>query len=671
MKIRLKSFVVLSAALLLGGASRLCAGTPSSEGGMSPPGKNLQAAVDQCQQPELRKYLASLKGKADAAKNTTDADAGKSLDMEIESAVKVANDVSASKDKPAGVSGFAYYVVPPISNIKRSARAYPADGALAGPVRIVAAKGEFEPASFVIYPFSDAGKVELTVSDLAGKNGKIPASAVDVKVVKIWYQAGTAWHSYFADSAGRELVPELLLNDENLVKVDTKSKDNYVRVDYPPPRGSEYVWISNPVRIDVPFNDHLEPVRDAKSLRPFSLTAGEFKQIWLTLEAPKTAEGVYSGAVTVTIDGKSQGAIPLEIRVLPFELPDPKTNYDLSREYYTSIYNHCNLGEHLKKNGGDLEKAKHRLYNEYVNMRKHNVMYPMVKEVALGSEKTLSENMEIYKKAGLRTDAIFGAIPALPDYGWMTSPEVKNIPMAKQPMPETLIRKIDVGREIMLKAVGHTNIYCFGWDEPGMGLLVAERKPWKQLQDKGLKTYSTGNNKHLVYGGYNEDFVNNPNYSKETSDKWHAFGARITSYANPHTGPENPDFTRRTHGMDLYKADCDGTNNYILYEGAWNDFIGTEYNFRSFNLIYPCVDAPIDTIQWEGFREGIDDVRYATLLKQLAHKAIDTGKTESVYQGRLALQWLALLDAKTCDLNTARLEMAAYILKLGGFAAAF
>ncbi|NLF21939.1 MAG: hypothetical protein GX590_02150, partial [Lentisphaerae bacterium] len=72
----------------------------------------------------------------------------------------------------------------------------------------------------------------------------------------------------------------------------------------------------------------------------------------------------------------------------------------------------------------------------------------------------------------------------------------------------------------------------------------------------------------------------------------------------------------------------------------------------------------VDTIQFEGFREAIDDVRYATLLKQVAHRAIATGATEHVYAGRMALQYLALLDGKTCDLNAVRVEMIHTILSL-------
>lgn len=578
---------------------------------------------------------------------------------------RVRADIAQSAEKRAAVfDRFAYYTVPAMSNVKRTMDTYPVDGTLAAPVRIVAAKGEFEPASVVLYPFSDAAKVELKVSDLVGKNGKLPGASIDVKVVKVWYQGGTAWYSYFADSSGRQLVPELLLNDENLLKVDRKTKDNYLRVDYPKPNGTEYVWISNTKRIDAPFNDHKEPVADAPTFQPFTFEAGSFKQLWFTFEAPKTAEGIYTGTISITVDGKQQGAIPLEVRVLPFELPDPKTNYDLSREYYTSTYNSNHLGHYLEKNGSDWGKAKDRLLLEYVNMRKHNMLYPMIPEYK-DSEAVQTAQLELYKKAGLHTDAIFGSVPAVPSYDWMTSPEVKNSLIENQVIPEDFLQRLDRGFEITTKVLGPTTIYCFGWDEPAMNIVTAQRKVWKYLADKGLKVYSTGHATHLLYGGYNEDFLNSGGgYSRESAAQWHAIGARITNYATPHTGPENPDFVRRTHGLDNYKEDSDGTNNYILNGSSWNDFLGEDYNFRSFNWVYPGQNAPIDTIQWEGYREAIDDVRYATLLKQAANRAIATGKTEQIYAGRMALQWLVLLDAKQCDLNAARLEMISYILKL-------
>lgn len=580
---------------------------------------------------------------------------------------KVRQDVAASTEPRARMSKlFAYYVVPAMSNLRRTQDTHPEDGTLGGPVRVLAAQGEFEPASVVFFAFNDAEKVELKVSDLTGKNGRIPASAIDVKVVKVWYQTGLAWHSYFADTKGRQLTPELLLNDETLIRVDRDTRDNYLRVDHPEPRGSEYVWISNPHQIEIPFNDHLEPVADAPTLRPFSFQADEFKQIWLTLEAPKNAEGLYTGTIDVTVDGKPQGTIPLEVRVLPFALPDPKTNYDLERTFYASTYNESYLSRYLAKNGQNRDEGLKRLTNEYENMRKHNLLYPMLPELpAVGGEDVFLAQIEAYKKAGLRTDTIFGAIPAAPRYDWMTSPDVQNKPLAEQPPPHDLLRRMDRAYDLVTKAFGHKNIYCYGWDEPALRLIRAQRLPWKYAHDKGLRIFSTGHSSHLLHAGYNEDFLNyGGSYSKESADTWHEIGSRMTSYAAPHTGPENPDFTRRTHGFDLYKANADGTNNFIWNGSAWNDFAGAEFNFRAFNMVYPGKDRPIDTLQAEGFREGIDDVRYATLLKQLANQAIATGKTDTVYAGRKALLWLATQDSKSCDLNALRMEMIAHILKL-------
>ena len=79
---------------------------------------------------------------------------------------------------------------------------------------------------------------------------------------------------------------------------------------------------------------------------------------------------------------------------------------------------------------------------------------------------------------------------------------------------------------------------------------------------------------------------------------------------------------------------------------------------------YGCGDGVIDTLQWEGFREGIDDIRYATLLKRLAQEACNSRDIKVEYQGRAALQFMAEIDSASVDMNTARLEMIARILDL-------
>ena len=64
----------------------------------------------------------------------------------------------------------------------------------------------------------------------------------------------------------------------------------------------------------------------------------------------EAASGTYTGTMEIALgDGE------------PFELPDPKTNYDLSKEFYPCAYNGCNLERYIQENGGDAEKAEKRL----------------------------------------------------------------------------------------------------------------------------------------------------------------------------------------------------------------------------------------------------------------------------------------------------------------------
>ena len=272
--------------------------------------------------------------------------------------------------------------------------------------------------------------------------------------------------------------------------------------------------------------------------------------------------------------------------------------------------------------------------------------------------------LEIYRDAGLNTDVVFDAVRGIPDYSYLKSEDRKK-PLAEQDIPSYWLEQTADYYEDVKKVLGDdVTVYCFGWDEPSMYILRNQRAAWKSLQENGLKTYTTGHDKHLLNAGFNEDFINyGGRYSAETARLWHSFGVRITSYAGPHTGPENPDFVRRSHGMDLYLADQDGTNNYMVSGDQWNDF-GSQHNYRSFNMIYPASDGPVNTLEFEAFREAIDDVKYATLLKELAAEAIESGNVDNIYAGKAALQWLIQVDPKTCDLNALRLEMIDKILEL-------
>ncbi len=566
------------------------------------------------------------------------------------------------QDKP-----FACYSVPAISNHKRLPNKIPLDAQPADEVRVVGAQGEFAPASFMIFPLQDIGQAHLTVSDLRNENAVIPSTNVDARIVKCWYQGGTAWHSYFADPDLRTLIPELLLHDETLIKVDHENEENYLRIDYP--EGSEYRWVSYPGTIKGElnvFNHAVEPVADAATLQPFELVQHQGKQFWLTIQIPETAApGRYSGTVAISASGQKLGEIKLSLAVLPFTLPEPKTYYDTEEDFFTLLYNHSQIEIHLELLGEDVAAAERKVLAELHNMREHNVTSLLQHRAGLqGPYDLFARQFELMQQAGMRTDPIFGFLTV---YNWELLyrylVDGNAIPPAKwQQLENATDAQIAVVKEIL----GHENIYGVGWDEPGRSVLEAQYELFKLLHDKGIKIYGTGKDTHFKYSGFNEDILNYPGhpFKAESAKKWHIMGSKIFSYAGPHTGPENPDFIRRTHGMQLYKADYDGSGNYRYYgyrRNTWNDFDSPSYRIC---FVYPTRDGIIDTLHWEGFREAIDDIRYATKLQQVANQAIAAGGAERRYAGKKALQYLATLDESSADLNAARLEMINHILKI-------
>ncbi len=570
--------------------------------------------------------------------------------------------LGAATDVPWSQGPLACYEVPAISSIARLPDALPSDGRLSSQLRMVAAKGEFEPVSFVIAPRSNIARLVLKASPLAGPGDNIPAANVDIKVVKCWYQGGTAWYSYFGDSSRRELVPELLLNDETLIRVDSEKKENYLRV------GDKYTWISYPKdQATEAFNYLEEPVADGRTLQPVSLKKGENKQIWVTVKVPKTiAAGVYQGRIKLIADGKTIGAMDLAVRVLPFELPMPKTYYDRNLDYLVTLYG-TGILDICNRLGIAPEVADQQQKAIYRNLLEHNV-FNCRADLKLSHQKdrahaiaNLQRELRMMKAAGFVMKPLLSS-------GWAYPAGEKNL--------EEYKARIDALVETLVGEVGHHDIYITSWDEAGVDRIKIMRERAEYTTAKGIKLWVTTHpGRHFDLAGYCIDYANHGGWpNRENVATWHALGAKVASYAGPHTGPENPVVFRRMEGLARYKAYYDGSFNYIYFSGlhpslykkykqnVWNDFMGG--SFRQMNLVYPTSSGVIDTIAWEGFREGIDDVRYATKLKQEAAKAISSGEVEAVYAAKKALMWLELMDEKTADLSAVRMEMIEYILKI-------
>ncbi len=183
--------------------------------------------------------------------------------------------------------------------------------------------------------------IRLAATDLKGPDGTLPASPLDLRVVKVWYQAGR--NIWFTDS--RRLTPELLLKDDTLVRMDEARKVNILKM----PK---------------------DAMRDAKVLQSFDVAGGMVKQCWVTVHVPPgTKAGTYHGTIRITPAAGASASLPVELRVLPFELDDAQI---ISSIYYTS-----SLGAKTGKSTGSA-KTEEQLLAEFKDMRAHGLMHPNV-----------------------------------------------------------------------------------------------------------------------------------------------------------------------------------------------------------------------------------------------------------------------------------------------------
>ena len=623
--------------------------------------RRVQALRTAAAHPHWAGLADALQARAAAALRQPGAatpEAREALRQAIACAEQLARDLAALPEgSPWRQAPYVGYAVEPMSALRRTPDTLPADGDTAPLLSLVAAQDEYEPASFVLAPLRDVARFEIHPAPLQGPGGAIPAENLDLRIVKCWWQCGTAWTSYFADSSKRELVPELLLKDDSLVTVDLEAREQYLRVDYP--GGPEQVWISYTypprpsLERDIWFDYLKEPCADAATLQPLPLTAGRAQQFWLTVKVPPEAKpGLYTGRLDLVADGQAAGSYTVRLRVLPFALPEPRTYYDPGRTFFATMYRLGSLQQQMR--GFDnLAEAEARLMKIFRNLRAHGINH------YYGSYDGTPEarrTFELVREAGFRPP-LFATFSA--------AVSVKNKPGT--PAYTNAFAEIRRLRDEVARIVGHDEIYTWGAGEPGRATILAQLQGWKDLQAMGLKVAGEGNPRHLPVCGFAEELTNfggQDFFDRRFTAPAHVLGHRMMAYASPHPGNENPEVSRRHHGLLLYKSDFDGTCNHAWFveRDSIQDF-WLPYGYRDL-LINQIRGGVLDSLAWEAFREGMDDIRYATLLRQTAAQAIASGNIEAVLAAKQALLDLELADARTVDLTTLRLEIINHLLAL-------
>ena len=498
-------------------------------------------------------------------------------------------------------------------------------GAIDGEIDLFACPGESQPACFSVVP-AEATTATFEVSELRGGGGTIPARCLDLKAVKVWYQAGIELN----EVDRKILTPELLLKDDELVQVDLERQENRVRdIDHP---------------------------GDAEELLPVPVPAGASRQFWLTVHVPEAAApGIYRGSVLIRLDGLAEHRLPVRMEVLPIQLAAPALHYGL---YYRGILSRSERPQYVSSE----LKTEPQLEAEFRNMKEHGILYPDVYQLAsLRADGTLDADelgryLDIRDRAGLPRDKLF--------YNG-SSVDAADTEEESEARVEFCRQLIDWAR-----ARGVQEVYFFGSDEAFGEQLVQQRRIWSRVRELGGKMAVACSTGFFELVGDLLDLPIVARMSPEEVPRVHAAGHKICNYSMPQGGVEQPFMYRYFFGHWLLRSGMDGSRTYAYQHGygpggsmgrPWDDFDNPIY--RSHMLAYPTVDGVVDTLQWEGVREAVDDVRYATTLRHAIEAARDSGVRAAVALAQAAETWLDEADI-VGDLHSIRRETADRIIAL-------
>ncbi|MCC6422800.1 MAG: hypothetical protein IT447_04925 [Phycisphaerales bacterium] len=450
------------------------------------------------------------------------------------------------------------------------------------PVAVAACPQEYEAASFVIWNERPVSNLMVEIGPMQGDGGTLPAEAIDIRWVKCWYQAGDS----DIVPVGRVLIPELLLKNPEMVTVDRVHEKNILLDGYngdPSGRG---------------YRD------DSKSLLPIrQVEAKTSTQVWLTIHVPAgTKAGVYSGTITVKSGDDPIAKLPIELQVLDFTLE----RSPLENNWYAQTM------------WGTMDER--RALAEMRNLIAHGVDYVGLFEL----RENLPKVLRLMKKAGMATDKVY------------IQPHRDSTISLEWTTPQSAAEMARLWKEAAQSAGTETDqVYLYLIDEARDAVLKAERPLAEAIRQQGVKTWVACYSNYFDIGGEFIDLANIAHgpVASELVRKIHAAGKRVFCYANPQGGVERPEVYRRNYGLLLWQADYDGSFDWSWYwqfgptvnPNGWDDFNHRVY--RDHMMVYATKNNVVDTIQWEGWREGVDDTRYvATLIREIA-AARRRGKT--------------------------------------------
>jgi hypothetical protein len=451
--------------------------------------------------------------------------------------------------------------------------------------------GEYEAVWFGIYAMKDLEGVSVAVPDETLK--------VDVRYMHFWPQR-TRWHNreYY-------ITPELLL---------------------PCIEGNKQVPLT----------------RGILEERPFNLQQHETGAFWLTLHASADARpGVYNTSVVVSSSGSQNSLeIPLEVEVLPFQLPAPADRYWL---LYCDPHRWVSM-------------SPEQVFTDFQNIERHGITgfveMPFV-QVKLSGEglsnilvdaARFREMVNLCRKAGIPGPHVLplGDVPKT-----VRDAIGLKANLSKGQWPDELrAGVVAVARAVVEETKDiPAEWYFYGVDEAtGKNTYaIQEYECWRQ---GGAKTYATiphpesldESAEYLTAACLMTPRVCTNWKARTTRERcaeagtefwWYGTG----TYVNP--APQEGGMLPNRYGTGCFfwKTGARAAVSWTFCRpqgDVFNDFDGSgefeEGGPKDPAIVYPHLlkpddwstyQGPIPTIAWESLREGVDDFKYLYKLKKL------------------------------------------------------
>jgi len=468
----------------------------------------------------------------------------------------------------------------------------PRQGELAPELALFASLGQYEPATFTVFPLQDLAGAKVTAGDLRSRDAVLPKENIDVRYVRYMLVRPNYSSFYYY-----HIAPDVL---EHKHSVDIK-------------RGSN-------------------------------------QRVWITIKVPDDARpGVYQGKLTFTADGTTPADVPLKLRVLPIRLrKNPEHIYGT---YYRDPLSNVHERNTPAANAYFRRKAE----LERRDMVAHGMNSHISGVSGLTRDDQGNWTMEgaeterriaLDRKYGLADKPLVVSFPV----GWWYSRLVdkqglgSHMRLVRPDVPQSFfdeVTKMVQAIEKEKKKYDWPEFLYYPIDEPSRSensvrFMVEVMKAIKKVP--GVRTYVTADPSHEAFEpmwpsvdvwccqpfvfGYEKI----KRLSKERNIEFWCYPNHISG-ENDHTPVRG---ARMTWGYGFWKSGFRTLIPWIYQSDVsdpWNYLDGTAMDF--FNRSTPDGE-PIPVTMWEAYRAGIDDGRYIYTLEQLVEEGRKKGGRAAV-----------------------------------------